>query len=45
MSEDLINNAIQRSLREDKEDLEAVEDRAGEPTLSYRTLLKELETH
>lgn len=45
MSEDLVNNAMQRSAREDQKDLEAVEDRAGEPTLSYKTLLKELETH
>jgi hypothetical protein len=42
---DLVNEAIQRALEEDHEDLAAFQDRIGEPTLTYEALLKDLKTH
>lgn len=39
---DLVNEAVRESLREDQEDLAAVELRAAEPTISYEALLKKL---
>jgi len=39
---ELINEAIQNSLREDAIDLEAFESRAGEPSLAFEDVLKKL---
>lgn len=44
MSE-LVNDAIRLALCEDQEDLAAFEARAGEPTITYEKLLKELRAH
>jgi hypothetical protein len=41
----LINEAVRLSTREDQEDLAAFEERAGEPTITYEGLLKELRAH
>jgi hypothetical protein len=42
---DLVNEAVQRSLREDQEDLAAFEERVREPLISYEELLKDLKKH
>jgi predicted HicB family RNase H-like nuclease len=42
---ELVNDAVRWSLREDQEDLQAFEDRVGEPTLSYEALLKDLKAN
>jgi len=42
---DIVNDAVQMSLREDAEDLLAFEERAKEPTLTYEELLKDLQSH
>jgi len=42
---DIVNDAVQMSLREDAEDLSAFEERAKEPTLTYEELLKDLQAH
>ena len=39
---DLVNSAVKEALAEDAEDLEAFEDRANEPLLSYDEMLKRL---
>lgn len=39
---DIVNESLRESLREDQEDLEAFEQRASEPVMSYETLLKNL---
>ena len=39
---DLVNDAVRMALREDQEDLAAFEERAGEPTMTYEELLKDL---
>jgi predicted DNA-binding protein len=39
---DVVNEAIRTSLGEDVEDLEAFEQRSGEPVMSFEALLKEL---
>lgn len=39
---DLVNEAIRNSLREDSIDLEALEARAGEPSLAFEDVLKKL---
>ncbi|HEX5681916.1 MAG TPA: CopG family transcriptional regulator [Desulfobacterales bacterium] len=44
MSE-LVNEAVRLATREDQEDLAAFEERAGEPTVTYEDLLKELRAH
>jgi len=44
MSE-LVNEAVRLATREDQEDLAAFEERAGEPTITYEELLKELRAH
>lgn len=41
----LVNEAVRQALQEDQEDLAAFEERAGEPTLSYERLLKDLRKH
>ncbi|MFA5018776.1 MAG: CopG family transcriptional regulator [Methylobacter sp.] len=38
----VVNEAIRIALQEDREDLSAFEERAGEPTLSYEELLEDL---
>jgi hypothetical protein len=39
---DLVNDAVQQSLREDAIDLEAFETRAKEPSLSFDAIVKDL---
>jgi len=39
---ELVNEAVRESLREDQEDLAAVEFRAAEPTITYEAFLKKL---
>ena len=39
---DLVNAAVRETLVEDSEDLEAFEDRASEPSLSFEDVLKDL---
>jgi hypothetical protein len=42
---DLVNDAVRMALREDQEDLAAFDERAGEPTMTYEGLLKDLKAH
>lgn len=42
---DVVNKAVRLALREDREDLKAFEDRAGEATMSYEDLLNDLKQH
>ena len=42
---ELVNEAVREALREDEEDLAAFEERAGERTISYEALLKDLKAH
>lgn len=42
---ELVNDAVRLALREDQEDLAAFDDRAGEATLTYEALLKDLKRH
>ena len=42
---DLVNDAVRMALREDQEDLAAFDERAGEPTISFEELLKDLRAH
>lgn len=42
---EVVNEAVRIALREDAEDLNAFEERAAEPTLSYEALLKDLKSH
>ncbi|MGH7410064.1 MAG: CopG family transcriptional regulator [Candidatus Methylomirabilis sp.] len=39
---ELVNEAVRRSLREDAEDLAAFEERAKEPSLAFKDVLKSL---
>ncbi|EGW19891.1 hypothetical protein [Methylobacter tundripaludum] len=41
----VVNEAIRIALQEDREDLSAFEERAGESTLSYEELLEDLKAH
>ena len=41
----LINKMILEQLAEDAEDLEAFRERAGEPVISYQSLLQDLQAH
>jgi plasmid stability protein len=41
----LVNNAVRQALREDQEDLAALEERVNEPLISYEELLKDLKKH
>ncbi len=41
----VVNEAVRLALREDQEDLNAFEERAAEPTLSYEALLENLKSH
>ena len=40
---DLVNDAVRLSLKEDAEDIAAFEKRRKEPSLSFETVLKDLE--
>lgn len=40
---DLVNDALARRLREDKEDLQTIRERAKEPTRRYEDFLTDLE--
>jgi hypothetical protein len=42
---EFVNEAVYIALREDQEDLNAFEERATEPTLSYEELLENLKSH
>lgn len=42
---DIVNEAIQRALAEDAEDLEAFEERINEPLVSYEDVWKELKAN
>jgi len=42
---DLVNEAVRQALREDQEDLAALQERAAEPTISYEALLEDLKAH
>ncbi len=42
---EVVNEAIRLTLREDAEDLSVFEERAGEASLSYEALLKDLKSH
>ncbi|VAX10359.1 hypothetical protein MNBD_GAMMA26-1523 [hydrothermal vent metagenome] len=42
---EVVNEAVRYSLREDQEDLNVFEQRAGEATLSYEELLEDLKSH
>ena len=42
---DLVNAAVRQSLKEDQEDLAALQERAAEPTISYEALLEDLKAH
>ena len=42
---DLVNEAVRNVLREDQEDLEAYDQRIGEPTITYEELLNDLKAH
>ncbi len=39
---ELVNDAVREALAEDAEDLEAFEERAGEPLISYDEMVKRL---
>lgn len=39
---DIVNDSLREALREDQEDLDAFEQRASEPVISYETLLGKL---
>ena len=39
---DLVNEAVRASLSEDAEDLQAFEERVGEPLVSYEQMVKKL---
>ena len=42
---EVVNEAVRIALCEDREDLQAFEERANEPTLSYEELLEDLKAH
>lgn len=42
---EIVNEALRQSLREDEEDLSAINQRVAEPTMSYEALLKDLKAH
>jgi plasmid stability protein len=42
---DIVDDALRRELSEDEEDLRAFEERAGEKTLSFEKVLKDLKAH
>ncbi len=42
---ELVNDAVRAALLEDEADLNAFEERAGDPLISYEELLKDLKRH
>ncbi len=42
---EVVNEAVRLALREDREDLKAFDDRAGEAAMSYEDLLEDLKRH
>ena len=42
---ELVNRAVRQALEEDREDLQAIEDRVEEPTITYEALLEDLKAH
>lgn len=42
---DLVDEAVRLLMQEDQEDLEAINNRANEATVSYEVLLKDLKKH
>jgi plasmid stability protein len=42
---EIVNDALRLALREDQEDLAAIEERATEPTLTHEELLGDLKAH
>ncbi len=42
---ELVNEAVRQALKEDQEDLAALQERAAEPTISYEALLEDLKAH
>jgi len=42
---DLVNRAVRQLLEEDREDLNAIEDRVAEPTITYEALLEDLKAN
>ncbi len=42
---DLVNEAVSRSLSEDREDLAAFEEQIAEPMITYEALLDDLKAH
>ena len=42
---EMVDEAVRLLMVEDQEDLEAIEDRLGEPVVSYEALLKDLKKH
>ena len=42
---DIVNEAVRQALREDQEDLAAINDRVAEPTITYEELLDDLKGH
>jgi len=41
----LVNDAVRQALSDDAEDLEAFEERAAEPLISYNEIIKRLKKH
>jgi len=39
---EIVNDAVQQFLAEDADDLQTLQDRIGEPTISYEAFVKEL---
>ena len=42
---ELVNQAVREALAEDREDLQAFEERIAEPTITYEALLDDLKSH
>ena len=42
---ELVDEAVRLLMKEDQEDLAAVADRIGEPTITYESLLNDLKKH
>lgn len=42
---EIVNEAVRVALREDQEDLDAFDNRAKEPVITYEQLLKDLKSH
>ena len=42
---DLVNRAVRQALAEDREDLQAFDERVAEPTITYEALLEDLKAN